>query len=386
MAKKPLRIAIVAGETSGDILAAGFISAFRKQYPDTVFEGIAGPRMLAAGCQTLCDMEELSVMGLAEVLPKIRRLLHIRKSLIQHFLDNPPDLYIGVDAPDFNLPVEKRLKQAGIRTIHYVCPTIWAWRESRAKKIAAATDSVFCIFPFEPEHCQKHGIDGHFVGHSLADQIDLDVDKAAARERLHVDVNDKVLAVLPGSRAGEVAMLLHDFVQSAELLAEKIPGLQVLIPVVNKQRKEQIDGMLAQWQISVGIRTVYGHAQDVMIASDAVLLASGTAALEAMLCKRPMVVAYKLKRLTYFMMQRLYKPKYFALPNILSGEQMVPELIQEQVNPQNVAKHLLQQWQRPSKPYLAKCVELHQTLKQDADQTSARTAIELLQKDGKLAC
>lgn len=386
MTPKPLRIGIVAGETSGDILASGMVAVIRKQYPDAIFEGIAGPRMQAAGCTTLFDMDELSVMGIVEVLPKIPRILHIRKTVLQYFTDNPPDIFIGVDAPDFNLSLEEKLKKQGVMTVHYVCPTIWAWKEKRAKKIARATDAVYCVFPFEPEHCDKHGIKGHYVGHSLADQIPLTVDKSQAREKLELREHDQVIGLLPGSRASEVEMLLEDFVHSAEKLKEKMPELKALIPVVNKQRKAQIEEKLQTISPKIEVKTIFGHAQEVMIAADCVLLASGTAALEAMMCKSPMVVAYKLKPFTHFMMKRLYKPKYFALPNILVNKEMVPELLQEQVNPDNVANILWQQMQRDKNEFQIECATVHETLKLQADVVSANTTIQLLKDAGKLPC
>lgn len=378
MNNKPIRIGIVAGETSGDILAAGLIAAFRKQYPNAIFEGIAGPRMQAVGCQTLFDMEELSVMGLVEVLSRIRRLLHIRKSVLQYFSDNPPDIFIGVDAPDFNLTLEMKLKQLGIKTVHYVSPTVWAWRESRVHKIARATHNVFCIFPFEPQVYKKFDIPSEFVGHTLADQIPLEVNRKEARKYLNVDEDRKLLALLPGSRAGEVKMLLETFVQSAELLGQKIADLLVLIPVVNKQRKQEIDQCLATLSPKVEIRTVFGHAQQVMIASNAVLLASGTATLEAMLCKRPMVAAYKLKPVTYQMMRFLYKPEWFALPNILANKPLVPELIQKQVNPELICEKLLPMMSKDDPELQDAFLQIHQTLRCNADETAAASVARLL--------
>ncbi|BDX07581.1 lipid-A-disaccharide synthase [Planctobacterium marinum] len=382
MSNKTIRVGIVAGETSGDILAAGLISAFRKKYPNAIFEGIAGPRMQAVGCQTLFDMEELSVMGLVEVLSRIRRLLHIRKSVLQYFTENPPDVFIGVDAPDFNLTLEMKLKQQGIKTIHYVSPTVWAWRESRVHKIARATNNVFCIFPFEPPVYDKFNIPSEFVGHTLADQIHLQVDRASAREYLNVDAERKVLAMLPGSRAGEAKMLFETFLQSAELLAKDVPDLLVLIPVVNKQRKEEIDAHLERLAPNVEVRTVFGHAQQVMIASNAVLLASGTATLEAMLCKRPMVVAYKLKGMTYQMMRFMYKQTYFALPNILAGKELVPELLQKDVNPELISSKLRTLMSTDCTELQAEFTRIHQTLRCNADDTAASSVARLLKIEG----
>lgn len=378
MSSKPIRVGIVAGEASGDLLAAGLIAEFKKQYPTAIFEGIAGPKMQAVGCQSLFDMEELSVMGLVEVLGRIRRLLTIRKTVTQYFIENPPDVFIGVDAPDFNLPLEMKLKQNGIKTIHYVSPTVWAWREGRVHKLAKATNNIFCIFPFEPKVYDKYQIPSVFVGHTLADQIPFQVDKAEAREKLEVDESQKVLALLPGSRAGEVSTLLKDFVEAAELLNNKVDNLLVLIPVVNKQRKEQIDEFLAEYKPGIEIRTVFGHAQQVMIASDVVLLASGTATLEAMLCKRPMVVAYKLSGMTYQMMRFMYKQQFFALPNILAGKELVPELLQKDVNPQKISELLLQQMQSDQTELQETYLSIHKKLKQNADKQSAEQLSNLI--------
>ncbi|XOV79121.1 MAG: lipid-A-disaccharide synthase [Aestuariibacter sp.] len=382
MTDKPLRIGIVAGETSGDILAAGLIRAFKQQFPNAIFEGIAGPRMQALGCETLFDMEELSVMGLAEVLGRIRRLLHIRKTVLQYFIENPPDVFIGVDAPDFNLTLEMKLKERGIKTIHYVSPTVWAWRESRIHKIARATNMVFCIFPFEPAVYEKYAIPSKFVGHTMADQVPIDVDRSAAREQLNLNATGKILALLPGSRAGEVNTLLPTFIESAERLSRQVADLEVLIPVVNKERKAQVEDYLQQNPTQLNVRTVFGHAQEVMIASDAVLLASGTATLEAMLCKRPMVVAYRLKAFTYQMMKFLYKQKYFALPNILAGKELVPELLQKDVDPTKIAQLLQKQMLSEDPELQLEYRKIHHSLRQNADQQAARAVATMLGYNG----
>lgn len=383
MTQKPIRVGIVAGEPSGDILAAGLMAAFKRRYPNVIFEGIAGPRMQSVGCQSLFDMEELSVMGLVEVLSRIRRLLHVRKQLVQYFTDNPPDVFVGVDAPDFNLGLEMRLKRQGIKTIHYVSPTVWAWRESRVHKIARATNNVFCIFPFEPAVYDKFNIPAQYVGHTLADQIPLEVDRQEARDYLEVDAKRKVLAVLPGSRAGEVSMLFDIFLRSAELVSQKTPELLVLIPVVNKQRKEQIDAAIEAFKPGFEIRTVFGHTQEAMIAANAVLLASGTATLEATLCKRPMVVAYRLKAMTYQMMRFLYKQNYFSLPNILAGKELVPELLQKDVNPELICEKLLAQMNNEYPELKAEFLAIHKSLRLNADEKAAQALSAMLESQGK---
>ncbi|MFQ3196318.1 MAG: lipid-A-disaccharide synthase [Paraglaciecola sp.] len=386
MSEQAIRVAIVAGETSGDILASGLIRRIKSQYPNAVFEGIGGPRMQAEGCQSIFDIEELSVMGLVEVLSRIRRLLFVRKSLFEYFKGNPPDIFIGVDAPDFNLRLERPLKKMGIKTVHYVSPTVWAWREKRIFTIGKATNLVLSIFPFEQPIYDKHSIPCKYVGHTMADAIPLVPDKPAARKFLDVKPTAKVLAVLPGSRHSEVEMLLGIFMQSAVGLTAHVPELTVLIPVVNKQRKLQVENYLQVNPLLVKHRIVIGHAREVMIAADAVLLASGTATLEAMLCKRPMVAAYKLNWLTHQMMKRLYKAKYFALPNILADERLIPELLQDQVNPDNIIAHLLPFFNENTTArdsLVQRFSELHLLLKRDADSEAAQAVIDLITMEAK---
>lgn len=324
-------------------------------------------------------MEELSVMGLVEVLSRIRRLFHVRSELVKHFTNNPPDIFIGVDAPDFNLGLEAKLKPQGIKTVHYVSPTIWAWRENRVHKIAKAADLVLCLFPFEPEIYQRYQVNARFIGHTTADQIPLVVDRKAAREQLDLPADTPVLALLPGSRGGEVAKLLEVFVKSAEQLSTLIPDLTVVIPTVNPQRRQQIQHYLDINKTNLSLKLIDGNAREAMIASNAILLASGTATLEAMLCKRPMVVAYKMAAITHWIMGYLYKPDYFALPNILAGQELVPELLQEHVNPDVICQHLLPLMQSDDQELQAKFTDLHQGLKKNADQQAADAVIELME-------
>ena len=378
MANTPIRIGIVAGEASGDILAAGMLSRILEKHPDAIIEGIAGPKMLALGCKSLFDMEELSVMGLVEVLSRIRRLLFIRKTVLQHFLDNPPDVFIGVDAPDFNLALEKKLKARGIKTVHYVSPTIWAWRENRIFGIAEATNLVLSILPFEKQVYDKHGHPCQFVGHTMADDIPLSPDQVEARKSLKLEEGGKVLALLPGSRRSEVNMLLDIFMQSARRVAEKCPNLTVIIPASNEVRKQQIEDYLAEMKPEFSVVVRLGQAREAMIASDAVLLASGTATLEAMLCKRPMVVAYRLKWLTHQMMKFLYKAKFFSLPNLLADKKIVPELLQEDVNPQTISEYLIPLLSGEQHQDMELFTQLHESLRKDADLQSAQAVLDLI--------
>jgi lipid-A-disaccharide synthase len=383
MSEKILKVGIVAGEASGDILAAGLIKQLKKHYPNAIFEGIAGPKMLAQGCQSLFDMEELSVMGLVEVLSRIRRLLFVRKSMLNHFLANPPDVFIGVDAPDFNLGLELKLKKQGIKTVQYVSPTVWAWREKRIFKIAKATHLVLSIFPFEKQVYDKHQIPCEFVGHTMADDIAIKPDKQKARHSLQLQENTTVLALLPGSRKREVDTLLDVFIQSCLLVKSDIAELKVLIPVINRQRKDQVDEYIQTHKPDLCIQVVIGHAREAMIASDAVLLASGTATLEAMLCKKNMVTAYKLNGLTYQMMKWLYKAKYFALPNVLADEKLIPELLQDNVTPENISKLLLPMLTTQNAEQLAlvaKFETLHESLKKVADVQAALAVTNLIEQ------
>ena len=383
MSEKILKVGIVAGEASGDILAAGLIKQLKKHYPNAIFEGIAGPKMLAQGCQSLFDMEELSVMGLVEVLSRIRRLLFVRKSMLNHFLANPPDVFIGVDAPDFNLGLELKLEKQGIKTVQHVSPTVWAWREKRIFKIAKATHLVLSIFPFEKQVYDKHQIPCEFVSHTMADDIAIKPDKQKARHSLQLQENTTVLALLPGSRKREVDTLLDVFIQSCLLVKSDIAELKVLIPVINRQRKDQVDEYIQTHKPDLCIQVVIGHAREAMIASDAVLLASGTATLEAMLCKKNMVTAYKLNGLTYQMMKWLYKAKYFALPNVLADEKLIPELLQDNVTPENISKLLLPMLTTQNAEQLAlvaKFETLHESLKKDADVQAALAVTNLIEQ------
>jgi lipid-A-disaccharide synthase len=328
---KPLRIAMVAGEPSGDVLAAGMVGELKRLYPDAIIEGIGGPNMQAQGFHSLFDMETLSVMGLVEVLSHLPAILKVKKALLAHFSANPPDIFVGIDAPDFNLRVEKELKAKGVKTIHYVSPTIWAWREKRVHKIAKAAGRVLGLFPFEQQVYDKYDVPYTFVGHTMADSIALTPDQHASREALNLPIDKSVLAVLPGSRRGEVETLLPIFIETMEKIASQRPDIEFVIPAANAHRLEQINSMLKEANNAIErlpIHVTEGTSRDAMIASDVILLASGTATLEAMLCKRPMVVAYKLSPITYKIMQRLYKAPFFALPNLLANEALVPELLQ----------------------------------------------------------
>ena len=378
---KPIRIGMVAGEPSGDILAAGMVAELKRQYPSAIIEGIGGPNMIDAGFHSLFDMETLSVMGLVEVLAHLPAILKVKKQLLAHFEQNPPDIFVGVDAPDFNLRVEKALKARGIKTMHYVSPTVWAWREKRIHKIAKAANRVLGLFPFEQQVYDKYNVPYTFVGHTMADAIALEPDQSAARQVLGVDSKAPVLAVLPGSRRGEVDTLLPVFLETIEAIHAKRSDIQFLIPAANEHRLAQIKALLLEAdnaEARLPIQVTQGTSRDAMIASDVILLASGTATLEAMLCKRPMVAAYSLAPLTYKIMQRLYKAPFFTLPNLLANEAIIPELLQEEVNAENMSNQLLNFFESDNSALIARFTDLHHTLKCNADKTAAKAVVEEL--------
>lgn len=378
---KPIRIGMVAGEPSGDVLAAGMVAELKRQYPDAVIEGIGGPNMINAGFHSLFDMETLSVMGLVEVLSHLPAILKVKKQLLAHFEQNPPDIFVGIDAPDFNLRVEKALKARGIKTMHYVSPTVWAWREKRIHKIAKAANRVLGLFPFERQVYDKYNVPYTFVGHTMADAIAIVPDQRASRDALGIDGNASVLAVLPGSRRGEVDTLLPVFLETIEAIHAKRSDIQFLIPAANEHRFAQIKAILLEADNAeerLPIQVTQGTSRDAMIASDVILLASGTATLEAMLCKRPMVAAYKLAPLTYKIMQRLYKAPFFTLPNLLADEAIIPELLQEEVNAENMSNQLLNFFESDNSALISRFTDLHHTLKCNADKTAAKAVVEEL--------
>ena len=367
-----MRIALCAGETSGDQLGAGLIHALRERFPDARFAGIGGPAMRAAGMDTWHDAGELAVMGLAEVLAHLPRLLRLRKAFRQRVLDWKPDVFVGIDAPDFNLGVERWLKQRGVRTVHDVSPSVWAWRENRAEKIGASADRVLCLFPMEPPIYARHGVDAVFIGHPLADEIPLHPDRAAARAALGESAHVPILALLPGSRLGEIRRMLPTFLEAAFRLRADVPGLRVLIPAANPECRAVIEAIIGT---SPALRVLDGHAQQAMIASDVVLLASGTAALEAMLCKRPMVVGHRIAPLTYRIVKAfgLLKSAHVSLPNVLAGETLIPELLQDACTPGALHAALLH-WVRDAGAVAAlqpRFLAIHEELRRDA---SARAA------------
>ncbi|MFP1922220.1 lipid-A-disaccharide synthase [Lonsdalea quercina] len=376
---RPLTIALVAGETSGDILGAGLIRAIKNQVPNARFVGVAGPRMQAEGCEAWYEMEELAVMGIVEVLERLPRLLKIRRDLTQRFTELQPDVFVGIDAPDFNITLEGRLKQRGITTIHYVSPSVWAWRQKRVFKIGRATDLVLAFLPFEKAFYDRFNVPCRFIGHTMADAMPLHPDKLAARATLGIDPDVRCLAILPGSRSAEVEMLSKDFLLTARLLRESCPDLEIVVPLVNAKRRQQFEEIKNEVAPDLNVRLLDGLAREAMIASDAALLASGTAALECMLAKCPMVVGYRMKPFTFWLASKLVKTPWVSLPNLLAGRELVKELLQTECTPDKLAEALL--------PWLQDSVQvhelqetflhLHQQIRCDADEQAAQAVLEL---------
>lgn len=347
---KKLRIGIVVGEVSGDTLGVKLIQAFKQQGIEVEFEGIGGEQMIAEGFHSLYPMETLSVMGIVEVLKDIKKLFAVRDGLIKRWSKNPVDIFIGIDAPDFNLRLSKKIKalQLPIKTVQYVSPSVWAWRQKRVYGIKQSIDLVMCLFPFECDFYKQYGVPAVFVGHPLAQQLSLEDQQAQARQQLNLSLHQQYIALLPGSRRGEIQRLLPVLLDSVKLLLTQYPDVQFIIPAINQARYQQIQQLLATCSVEIqqAIRIVENHSQEsnigrlVMEASDIVALASGTATLEAMLLHRPMVVFYKLHWLTYFIVKQMIKIPYYSLPNIIAGQQYVPELIQHNATAEQISQHI----------------------------------------------
>ena len=380
VSSQPLHVGIVAGEASGDNLAAGLIQAIRQQHPDTVFEGIAGPRMQEAGCVSLYPMKELAVMGLVEVLKHLPRLLSIRRDLRRHFLENPPDIFIGVDAPDFNLGLEKTLKQAGIPTLHYVSPSVWAWRKYRVRKIAASVDCMLTLFPFEERFYVEQQVPARCVGHPLADLIADDVTPAQARRSIRLEHNGPVITLMPGSRVGEIKRMAADFLNAAVWCYKRRDDLHFVVPLANHECRLAFDEVLSTIETRLPLSRLSGQGLQGMAAANAVMLASGTATLECMLLKRPMVVAYRLSPVTYQIARRMVSSRYFSLPNLLADQPLVKELIQDEVTPESLGRETLALIEDPQRSQKLAAIfsEIHTDLRRDANRVAAETVLEMV--------
>ncbi|SSC00108.1 lipid-A-disaccharide synthase [Pseudomonas sp. 43mfcvi1.1] len=369
-----LRVALVAGEASGDILGAGLMRALKAQHPAVEFIGVGGPLMEAEGLTSYFPMERLSVMGLVEVLGRLRELLARRKKLIQTLVDEKPDVFIGIDAPDFTLNIELKLRQAGIKTVHYVSPSVWAWRQKRVLKIREGCDLMLTLLPFEARFYEEKGVPVRFVGHTLADTIPLEADRDAARQALGLP-EGPLVALMPGSRGGEVSRLGGLFFDAAERLRALRPGVRFVLPCASAQRRAQLEALLVGRDLPVTL--LDGRSHEALAACDAVLIASGTATLEALLYKRPMVVAYRLAPLTFWILKRMVKSPYVSLPNLLAQRLLVPELLQDEATAEalaNTLSPLLDGGEEQTRGF----DEIHRTLRRDASNQAADAVLTLI--------
>lgn len=375
------RVYLVAGELSGDILGAGLMQALRARHPQVEFRGMGGPRMEAQGLKSRFPLETLSVMGLVEVLKHLPELVRVRRTLREEALAWQPDVMIGIDAPDFNIGLEKQLRAAGVTTAHYVSPSVWAWRQGRVKKIASAVDAMLTLLPFEADFYHRHRVPVAFVGHPLADELPLENDRAAARRTLGLNADAPVLALLPGSRRNEIRFMGATFLDAVTLLCQRHTGLQVVIPAATAQRYTELGELLAGYPaLAQRVTLLEGQAREAMVASDAVLLTSGTAALEAMLCHRAMLVAYKMAPATHWLAKRLVKTQWISLPNLIAQESVVPELIQHAATPEAIAEQISQLLSDAETRHAleARFAAMHATLQRTASERAAQAITALV--------
>ncbi len=361
------------------MLGAGLIAAVREVAPDAEFFGVAGSRMRAAGCVAWHSAENISVMGLAEVLPHLVRLLRLRGAIARRFEAARPDVFVGIDSPAFNMPIARRVRLAGIPTVQYVSPQVWAWRQSRVRHVRAAYDRVLCLLPFEPEFFAAHGVPATFVGHPLADEIPDESDPAAAREVLGLPSAIPVLALLPGSRGSEVSRLVKPFLESAAWLERRVDGLRTVVAVANDRVARYVDAGLKDTQLLAAPLLIEGRARDVMTAADVVLTASGTAALETMLVKRPMVVAYRMAGLSYALIRRMgiARLAHYSLPNLLAGREVAREFVQSDVRAERLGPALLEclQGRGPARDWRADFARVHAALRGGGSRAAAAEVV-----------
>ena len=376
-----IHIGIVVGEASGDILGAALISELRKLYPNAEFSGIGGPRMLELGFHSFFPQDRLAVMGLIEPLKRLPELLRIRNFLREHFIANPPAVFIGIDSPDFTISLERSLKEKNIKTVHYVSPSVWAWRQKRIFKIAKSVDLMLTLLPFEAAFYEKHNVPVEFVGHHLADEIPEHIDKFQARRELGIPEHARVVALLPGSRASEVERMGSLFMHAAVFCLEQDPELLFYIPAANSDRYRQLHLQLNDY-VDFSLQLFNGNSHKVMAAADVVLLASGTVTLEALLLKKPMVVAYKMAPLSFRILSWLVKTPYVSLPNLLAGKMLVPELLQDQATPEKLSAAVLNYFENPeeTQQLVNTFAEMHTNLKRGASARAAAAIAKLINK------
>ena len=379
---RPLTIGLVANEVSGDILGGALAAELKALVPGVRIIGVAGPRMLEQGCETLLPMERLSVMGLTEVLGHLRELLALRRGLVAHFLANPPDCFVGVDAPDFNLGLERRLRERGIPAVHLVSPTVWAWRPGRVKTIRRSVDLMLCVFPFEERFLTEHGVPARFVGHPLADQIPMDVDQDGARAELGLPADGQVVAILPGSRASELERLAAPFIETAVRCRAERPGLRFVVPLPTARLRALFEETLASLAPDLPVTLVDGQSRTAIAAADCVLTASGTATLETLLLKRPMVVGYRVHPVTYHLVKglNLVKVPHVAMANLLAGRELAPEFLQDRCRAQLLAPAVSAFLDDPGRraSIAAEYARIHGGMRHNAARQSALAILELI--------
>jgi lipid-A-disaccharide synthase len=377
-----LRVGLVAGEASGDTLGAGLIGALRQLAPGAAFFGIAGPKMQAAGCEVWEPSESLAVMGLFEILRDLPRLLALRARVRRSFIDSRPDVFVGIDSPEFNLRLAHDLRAAGIPTVQYVSPQVWAWRQRRVQSIHESVDLVLCLLPFEKRFYESQRMPAEFVGHPLADALPLVADRDAARQHLGIPAASQVVALLPGSRRGEVSRLAADFTATARVLAARRPALEFIAPMASGATRDIFSSALHSGAPHVAVRLLEGHAQAALTAADVVLVTSGTASLEAALCKRPMVVVYRAGAMTAWLIKRLnlVKSKFFAQPNLLADRRVVGEYFQDEIVPEAIAAELLAWLDDTSRreELEREFLKIHEDLRRDASARAAQAILALL--------
>jgi lipid-A-disaccharide synthase len=374
-----MKLGIVAGEASGDNLGASLIKSLKENASLSV-SGMGGPKMIQEGCTSLFEMEKLSLMGLIEPIRHLPELFKIRRELYQHFVKTKPDVFIGLDSPDFNLGLELKLRQAGIPIVHYVSPSVWAWRQKRIFKIKKSVDLMLTLFPYEADFYKKHNVPVCYVGHPLADLIPLENDKVEARRKLNIELHAKTIAILPGSRRNEIKYLSETFIKTAYECWKKNPEIKFITNAINETRDQEFKDHIKRIAPDLPIEFFIRRSHDVMCAADVVLVTSGTATLETMLFKRPMVVAYKMSWMTYQLAKYLVKISYMSLPNLLANESLVPEFIQDKANPEALSRELLNFLNHPEKikQIEEKFLELHKQLRCDASQQAKMAVLELI--------
>jgi lipid-A-disaccharide synthase len=375
-----MRIGIVSGESSGDLLGAGLLKSIKQLHPDATFEGIGGPLMLKQGMKSLFPMERLAVMGIIEVFGRVRELLRIRRELFDYFTNHPPDIFVGIDAPDFNLGLENKLRRSGIKTVHYVSPSVWAWRQYRIKKITRSVDLMLTLFPFEADYYKRHKLDVQFVGHPLADSIPMHTEQKDARKKLGLPLDKKIIALLPGSRSFEVRYLSELFLNTAHWCLQKESQLHFVVAAANSARKKQFETALEQCNFDLPITIVNRQSQLALGASDVALLASGTITLECLLVNRPMVVAYRTSFITYKLVKMMAKVENLCLPNILADDKIVPEFFQDDATVANLGPALLDYLRNKENTSALhkKFKDIHKVLKNDANKQAAAAIVGLV--------